>query len=338
MTRRGRSSSSCGRCWARLGTGVAWSTWAYGRDGLRLVDEIDRWRSARREPDRRLTDDSDVPLEIATVHDLRDRADFDEAVAPLAKRSQAQLFDLRVVVPTFTLMVTGLAGLALAPLVGLDDSDHRAASAVSGLLLLAPWGWALGVDMMRLVLGRQEEANRVQAETALYAVRRHHTTGAPAKAPSRFAPLSTPLGRFLLVAWTAVLVLRLRTSSGLAIVVAAGIVAVGTLIFAVRYVQRSRQIRVHPLAGRGPSVAQAPAREVVLRLVDETLQLSDASGRAEPVTIPVDRIVALEPVKGPTAMARSGLGTVTTDAPLVVTGRSLADDPVFAQLREHRDR
>jgi hypothetical protein len=321
--------------WLLLAAGTAWSTWAYVAASRRLVGEIDAWRSSRRDPALRALDGSDVTVDVATVHDLRDRADYDEVVPVVLGRDTARQFGLRTVKPVFALMVTGVLGLAflLAPALGLDDSRWALADAASGLLLVAPWAWAGVVDMNRAIRGRQLEADRTAVESHLYAVRRRATTGAVVSAPRRPSLLGTPAGPLLIVAWVGVLVVRLRTSSTLSIIIAAVILAIATAVVAVRYVQRSRQTRMFPLAGAGPSVLQSPPREVVLGLTADGLTISDRDGLAEPHTVPLADIVSVEPLAKVSALSPTGVGIVTRDAPVVIVGRSVADDPAVVGLR-----
>ena len=321
--------------WAVLALGTGIATWSYVRTSRRLITTIDSWRSARRDPQLRDLDDTDVTPDIATVHDLRDRADFDDVVNEVLGRTTARQFEFATLKPVFLLMITGVLGLAflLAPLVGLDDSPWSAANAVSGLLLLVPWAWASVIDMNRAILGRQTESNQVTAESRLYAIRRHHTSGAVLLPTGRPSLLGSPAGLFLLVAWIGVLVSRLRSSSTLALVIAIAILLVATAIFVMRLVQRSRQTQVFPLLGRGGSVLHSPAREIVLGLTAEGLRISDAAGRAEPRTIALDEIVAVEPMSGLSALSREGIGVVTTGAPVILAGRSVQDDPAIVELR-----
>ncbi|MCW2824939.1 MAG: hypothetical protein JWQ91_1856 [Aeromicrobium sp.] len=323
--------------WAALAIGVAWNGWTYIATGRRLLARIDTARSLRRDPALLGLDASDVTPEIATVHDLRDRADYDEVVGKVVARHMGRLFELRTIQPVFALMVTGVMGLAflLAPLVGLDDSAWAPASAVSGLLLLVPWAWAGIVDMNQAILGRQVEANQVTVESRLYAVRRHRTRSAAIRTSRRPSLLGSPAGLLLLVAWIGILVVRIRTSSGLAILLALALVLVVSAWFFARYVRLSRQARVFPLAGSGDSVLQAPAREIVLDLAADGLRISDESGRAEPHVVPLDDIIAVEPLTGLSAMSRDGVGIVTRDAPIVLAGRSIHDDPAIVELRQH---
>lgn len=325
--------------WAALAVGTAVAAWSYVTAGLRLVAEIDAWRSARRDPGLRDLDDRDVTPEIATVHDLRDRADYDAAVGQVIARDGARQFELATLKPVFALMVTGVLGLAffLAPIVGLDDSAWAAANSVSGLILLAPWAWASLVDMNRAIRGRQAEANQVAAESRLYAVRRHHTSGAAVQPMRRSSLLGTPAGLFLLIGWIVVLVLRLRTTGGTAIVITVGILLVGTVVFGFRLVQVSRRKRVFPLAGRGDSVLQGPAREILLELTDEGLLIRDAAHRATAHTVPLADIVSIEPLGKLSPLSTGGVGIVTKDAPVILTGRGVEDDPAVVGLRRRLD-
>jgi hypothetical protein len=325
--------------WAVVAAGTAWTSWTYITAGRRLLAQIDTWRAVRRDPGLRDLADHDVTPDVATVHDLRDRADYDEAVDQVVARHQGRLYDLRTLQPTFVLMPTGVLGLVffLAPLVGLDDSAWAPASSVSGLLLLAPWAWAAVVDMNRAIHGRQTEANRVLAERHLYAVRRHHTTGAAIGTARRRSLLGTSAGLLLLAAWIAVLAVRLRTSEGTPIVIALSLVLIGAVVFGARSAQHSRRTRVFPLAGTGDSVLQAPAREIVLSLTEEALHIRDAADRAAAATIPLVDIIAVEPLGRLSPLSSGGVGIVTKGAPVVLTGRSAHDDPAVVELRHRLD-
>jgi hypothetical protein len=125
-------------------------------------------------------------------------------------------------------------------------------------------------------------------------VRRHHSSGAVISSSRRPSLLGSPTGLLLLVAWIGILVVRLRTTSGPAILIALAIVLVVSAWFVVRFVRLSRQTRVFPLAGRG-----------------------------------------VEPLTGLSAMSRTGIGIVTKDAPIVVAGRDIHDDPAIVGLRQH---
>lgn len=325
--------------WAVLALGTAATGWSYITAGRRLVAGIDAWRSARRDPDLRHLDDRDVTPEIATVHDLRDRADYDTVVGQVMARHAARQFEFATLKPVFALMITGVLGLAffLAPIVGLDDSAWAAANSVSGLILLAPWAWASLVDMNSAIRGRQAEANQVAAESRLYAVRRHHTSGAVVQPASHASLLGSPAGLFLLIGWIVVLILRLRTTGGTAIVITFGILLVGTVAFGFRLAQLSRQKRVFPLAGRGDSVLQGPAREILLDLTDEGLLIRDAADRATAHTVPLADIVSIEPLGKLSPLSTGGVGIVTKDTPVILTGRGVEDDPALVGLRQRLD-
>ncbi|MCD9199850.1 hypothetical protein [Aeromicrobium wangtongii] len=321
--------------WGVLALGQVVSAWRYVATSRRLVRVVEAAISARREPAGRLLDDSDVVPEIATVHDLRDRADFDELVNGLTGRYTGRLYDLRVLKPTFILMVPGLLGLTffLAPLVGADLGEWAALVSISGLLLLAPWLWASFADMSAVLLSRQGEANRVGVEAQLYGLRRQHAAGAAHIAPRRFSVIATPVGAVLAASWVALLVIRIRTASPLALVIAAAIVLVITAAVTIRVLRRRSHTRIFPLEGDGDSVLQSPARAVTLRLTDDGLEIDDIAGAAHSRTIPVTDILAIEPVSGTAAFAGTALGIVTTDVPVVLAGKDVEDEPAIVQLR-----
>lgn len=322
--------------WAAVAVGAAWATWSYVMTSRRLTAQVAGWRDARRDPDLRTLDQSDVPAELATIRDLRDRPDFDEAVGPVLGRHQGRLFDLRTLKPTFVLMITGIMGLVflLGLLVGLTDSRYAPAVAVCSLILLAPWAWAALVDMNQTILGRQVEANQVLIEARLYSVQRHLALGTPAAPYRRFSLLSSPFGLVLAVGWIAILVARVRSTSALVLVITLLILVVGTALFVGRMIQLGRQVRVFPLDGSGDSVLQSPPREVTLELTTDALRISDTKGVATPVEILLSEIVAIEPLTDISALSRRGVGIVTTGDPIVLAGRTLEDDPAIATLRQ----
>lgn len=321
--------------WALLAIGTTWAAWTYIAAGRRLVDEAESWRSARRDHKMRDLDASDVDLDLATVDDVREWDDADAAVHAVAAREAGRQTGLRAVKPVSALTVTGVLGLTflLAPAVGLDDSRWAAADAVSGFLLMSPWAWAGGVDMVRFICGRQAEVDRSSVEARLHDVRRQAVTGTTGTTRRRASLIATPAGLLLAIAWVAVLVVRLRSSSSLVIAITAAIVLVATIVVVTVAVRRARQTRVFPLAGTGPSVLQAPAREVVLELDDAGLTIADRRGHAHPHTIPLADVVAVEPLTGVSGLSRSGVGIVTRDAPVVLVGRSVTDDPAIVRLR-----
>lgn len=325
--------------WGLTAIGLAWAVWTYISESRRLVTDAEAWADSRRNPAHRTLDSSDVEPETATVHDVRDRADYDDVVAAIAGRHTGRLYAFGVAKPSLVLMVTGIAGLVflLAPIAGLDDSRYAAASAISGLLLLIPWAWALLGDMMPVLAGRQVEANRVGIESRLYAVQRSKTTGAEIAAPRRSSLLGTPLGMLLLVAWIGLLVVRIRTTSGTALIIALAIVVAISVVVVVRVMRRRSRITVYPLDGSGDSVLQSPAREVALELASDGLVLRDSHGRAQPATIPFDQVLAVVPVSGLSAFGGDAVGIVTTGAPVVVAGRGIQDDPAVTGLRSRLD-
>lgn len=323
---------------ALAGAGTAWSTWRYANVGRGLIDEIAAADHLVREPAGRALADTDVTPDVATIHDLRDRADFDTVAADVVGRQTAGLYGFAPAKPVVALMIPGLVGLVLTlgPLLGLGDAARPAATVVAGLVLLAPWAWTW-IDLLRLQAARQGAVDRAGVEAHLYAVRRHHTSRVDLPTRGRASLLGTPAGATLLVGWLLLLVTRLTTSSALALGIAAGIVLALTAGLGARAVVLSRQVRVFPLAGRGDSVLQQPARRVALTLTDEALTITDAAGRAEPHAVPIDQVLAVEPVTGLSALSRRGVGIVTTTDPIVLSGARTTDHPAIVALRQRLD-
>jgi hypothetical protein len=106
-----------------------------------------------------------------------------------------------------------------------------------------------------------------------------------------------------------------------------------TTIVVARAWWHGRGTRVYPLAGTGPSVLQAPARRVDLSLDGDVLTITDAEGLAAPATILLSDVLALEPLSKMSVITGRGLGIVTPETPVVLTGRGLVDHPVIVELR-----
>jgi hypothetical protein len=312
----------------------------YIADSRRLLGRVDAWVDARRDPELRLLDEGDVVATVATVHDVRDWSDHDSVVSDIAFRHQVRQQTLHVVVPTFVLMVTGLVGLgaAIASAFGRGgDLPWAVTVGIAGLITFAPFAQVVG-DMWHTQVQRAAEFNRAGTERLLYAIRRHHLVGAPKPAPPGRPALAQVVVAVLGSGGVGILVTRVRTSSGLAVLVAAAIIVVVAVIVVGRAWWHGRGVRVFPLAGSGPSVLQAPARRVDLSLDDDVLTITDAAGRAASATIPLDDVLALAPMSKMSVITGKGLGIVTREDPVVLTGRGLGDHPVVAELRRRHPR
>lgn len=321
--------------WVVVAAICARRVWTYCVENRRLRAEVDAWVAARRGPELRLLDDGDVAADVATVHDVRDWDDHDSVVSDIALRHQLRQQTLPVVVPTFVLMITGLVGCgaAIAAALGAGgDFPWAVAVAVTGLVTFAPFVQAVG-DMWHTQVNRAAEFNRTGTERRLYAIRRHHLVGAPEPAPEGRPVVAQVVVAMIGSGGVGLLVARVRTSSSLAVLVAVAIVVVITAIVVVRAWWHGRGTRVFPLAGTGPSVLQAPARRVALSLDGDVLTITDPAGDAAPATIPLDDVLAIEPLSKMSVITGRGLGIVTPEAPVVLTGRGLADDPAIAELR-----
>jgi hypothetical protein len=303
----------------------------------RLLGRVDAWVDARRDPALRLLDPGDVVAEVATVHDVRDWRDHDSVASDIAFRHQLRQQTLRVTVPTFVLMVTGLVGLgaAIAAAFGRGgDLPWAVAVGVAGLITFAPFARAVG-DMWHTQVQRAAEFNRTGTERRLYAIRRYHLVGAPLPDPPARPVIAQVVVAVLGSGGVGILAFRARTSSGLAVLAAVAIIVVVAAIVVARAWRHGRGTRVYPLAGTGPSVLQAPARRVDLSLHDDVLTIADAEGRAASATVPLADVLALEPLSKMSVITGKGLGIVTREDPVVLTGRGLADHPVIVELR-HR--
>ncbi|KAA1380084.1 hypothetical protein [Aeromicrobium fastidiosum] len=312
--------------------------WTYSADNRRLGAEVDAWVAARRDPELRLLDDGDVTADVATVHDVRDWADHDAVASDIAFRHQLRQQTLPVVVPTFVLMVTGLVGLgsAIAAALGAGgDLPWAVAVGAGGLITFAPLARVVG-DLWHTQVQRAAEFNRTGTERRLYAIRRHHLAGAPEPAPEGRPVVAQVVVAMIGSGGVGLLIARVRTSSSLAVLVAVAIIVVVTAIVVVRAWWHGRGTRVFPLAGAGPSVLQSPARRVELSLDGGVLTIADPAGQATSATIPLDDVLALEPLSKRSVITGRGLGIVTPDAPVVLTGRGLADDPAIVELRRLR--
>lgn len=321
--------------WVVVAAICARRVWTYSADNRRLAAEVDAWVAARRDPDLRLLDDGDVTADVATVHDVRDWPDHDSVVSDIALRHQLRQQTLPVVVPTFVLMVTGLVGLGIAIAAALGaggDLPWAVAVGLAGIITFAPFARVVG-DLWHTQVQRAAEFNRTGTERRLYAIRRHHLVGAPEPAPEGRPVLAQVVVAMLGSGGVGLLVVRIRASSSLAVLVAVAIIVVVTAIVVVRAWWHGRGTRVFPLAGTGPSVLQAPARRVELSVVGNALTITDAGGDATPATIPLDDVLALEPLSKMSVITGRGLGIVTPEAPVVLTGRGLADDTAIAELR-----
>lgn len=320
--------------WAVVAGLCALRVWQYSSDNRRLLAQIDGWVAARRSPELRLLEAGDVDPDIATVHDVRDWDDHDEVVGDIALRHQLRQQTLPVVVPTFVLMITGLVGCgaAIAAALGAGgDLPWVVAVGVAGLVTFAPFVQVVG-DMWHTQVNRAAEFNRTGTERRLYAIRRHHLVGAPEPEPEGRPVVAQVVVAMIASGGVGLLVARVRTSSSLAVLAAAAIVVVVTAIVVVRAWWHGRGTRVFPLAGTGQSVLQAPARRVALSLDGDVLTITDAGGDAAPATIPLDDVLALEPLSKMSVITGRGLGIVTPGAPVVLTGRGLAGHPAIAEL------
>lgn len=306
----------------------------YVAGNRRLSAEVDAWVSARRDPALRRLHGGDVVADVATVHDVRDWPDHDSVVADIALRHQLRQQTLPVVVPFFVLMLTGFTGLGVvvAAVLGAGSGPWIAAAATAGIVTFVPLAQAIG-DLWHTQLQRAAEFNRAGTERTLYAVRREHTAGAAEPAPLGRPRLAQAAVAVLASGWIGLLAVRMRTSSGLAILIAAGIVLVVATVVGVRMWSHGRRTHVFPLAGVGPSVLQEPARQVELALTTAGLTITDAGGRATPVTIALEDILAIEPLTKLSVITGRGVGIVTTDAPVVLSGRHVDDDPAVVELR-----
>lgn len=320
--------------WAIVAVVCARRVWQYVARNRGLSADVDAWVSARRDPALRRLDGDDVVPDIATVHDVRDWSDHDTVVSDIAFRHQLRQQTLPVVVPFFVLMTTGLTGfgVVVAVLLGAGSGPWVVATGVAGVVTFAPLAQAVR-DLWHTQVQRAAEFNRTGTERTLYAVRRAHTAGAPEPAPLGRPRLAQAMVTVLASGWIGLLVVRLRTSGGLAILVAAGIILLVVTIVVVRAWAQGRRTRVFPLAGTGSSVLQEPARQVQLSLTAEALTISDVRGRAAPEVIPVDDILAIEPLTKLSVITGRGVGIVTTDAPVVLAGRTIDDDPAIVELR-----
>lgn len=318
---------------ALIGTAATTARWVRGV--RRDVAGAGAAYSLRRQPDGRGDGAPDARPEVATLFDLRRRADFDVEAAGAVARANAGLYSLRATVPSLVLTVTGVIGLVLVltPLTDLGSAPWHWLSSLSGVLLLAGLGYALGGATLGVVWQRQMEANRTVVEADVYGRQRALALSLPTPRRATLG-IGGSAGLLLGLLWCGLLLARLRTSSGLAIAVSLGIVVLAALGVAAWTLRRRSAIRVFPLDGDGPGLLQAPSRAVTLEAVADGVRLVPVVAGPEPVTLGHDDVLGVLDVSGVHAFSGDGVALLTRGAPVVLVGRGVVDHPVVHSLRE----
>lgn len=295
---------------------------------LRSWADLDRTRAARALPP------GDIPHELLTPFDARDRPDLDAVVWRAGARSTARLYDTRALAwPGLRATVPWCLGLVLLLGGALSDDGLAAGlpvALVGGVTLIAASAaiWASWTEGFR----RQQRLND-SFWGQLYAARAAALTGTTPSAPG-----SVPLAARVAVGvvglvMVGVLVIRLSMSSMLAILIAFGILAAIAVLIAPPLLRR-RVLHVVPETTDGDTVLDPPRRRIAVDLADGAMIVRPLDDDATPVIVVLADILAVVDLRLGYPFAPPAVGIVTTDENVVFAGSDARRLPAIAAARE----
>ncbi|NRQ48711.1 hypothetical protein [Aeromicrobium stalagmiti] len=312
--------------------GTAWTAATYVGGSRHLARAARAAHGRRRDPRYRALPAGEIDLAEATIFDLRDRADFDDASLTVVALATARLYSVRAAGPSMLLTLSLIFGIVAAVQPWLSDVRWPAVSLLCAVLLLGTWCWTFFVDMLRTQWRRQGEQGRDSAERQLYGLRRHLLAGESADLePTPSWSLLAGSGGLAFAALSAsILVVRIRSASALVLVVTGFIVVVTTTVVVAVVLWHRSRTRVYALDGIGDSVLQLPSRPVTLSTTGEGLLISDPSGRSTDHLVPSRDVLAVVPLRVAGLVGPSSVGIITTGTPIVLTGRGITTHPALA--------
>jgi hypothetical protein len=313
----------------------AWVQWRHVRISRRIEARRREWTEADRTPGARSLPSGDLDPKVATIWDVRDSADLEQVSSNVGFSRQAEIFGappvFSMVVGAFTGLLASIAVLdavAIHPIVG---GDRVIAAVAFGAIALSGWvlAWTSGREYWR----RQRAWNLVGLERQVYLERRR-ALGGPAPQPDpQLPPWARPLAASVVVILLAMVAVRVASASAVVLLAAGGILLAAGLLIALAVV-RAQRLHVVPLRSGGADVLSSPACFVRVELGEAAFTIVDVSGRAEPVSVDVERVKHVTPLPATYRWVPPPLLVITDDHEIVLAGRGTG--PLRRRLEQRK--
>ncbi|MCD9197094.1 hypothetical protein [Aeromicrobium wangtongii] len=305
--------------------------WQRVRTSRAMDRERLAWAGADRTRDARGLPPGEIPDELLTIFDARDRPDLEEVSSRVGLTTLGRIRDTRLLWPAFRAIPAWCFSVVLlaAGLTSDDAGDGLPLAVVGAIVLVATSTtvWMTWVEAFR----RQQDHNGTGYDRQLYAARAEALGGPTAVDPGP-VPLAARIAvGVLALAITAALVLRVATASALALLVVLAIFALAALLIAPPLLRR-RALHVVPQTTDGGTVLDPPRRRVAVDLVDDAIVIRAVAGDVAPATIPVSDVLTVVDVRLGYPFAPPAVGIVTEQENIVLAGSGVKDLPALAAI------